>query len=65
MAEMCAVRRADPFAPESVRLIEDFWRELGVLYPEVKRAPFQPTDISGKGNAFVIAWPDCPAVFFA
>ena len=56
MTEKCEVRPADPFAPESVRLIGELWRELDALYPEVLGAPFQPGDISGKRTAFVVAW---------
>ena len=56
------VRPADPFAPESIRLIDELWRELGALYPEVKGAPFRSTDISGKRTAFVVAWLNDAAV---
>jgi GNAT superfamily N-acetyltransferase len=59
---MLDVRETDPFAPESIRLIGELWQELGVLCPEVKGAPFQPTDIIGKGTAFIIAWLDDAAV---
>jgi putative acetyltransferase len=62
MTGMLDVRATDPFAAESVRLIGELWQELGALYPEVKGAPFRPTDIIGKGTAFVIAWLDGAAV---
>jgi putative acetyltransferase len=62
MTEKCEVRSADTFAPESVRLIGELWRELDALYPEVLGGPFQPGDISGKRTAFVVAWLDDAAV---
>jgi putative acetyltransferase len=62
MTERLEVGPADPFAPESIQLIGELWRELDALYPEVLGAPFQPGDISGKRTAFVVAWVDDPAV---
>ena len=53
---ICVVRRADPSAPESLRLIRQLWEELGALYPEVNGAPFTPNDIVGERTAFVVAW---------
>jgi GNAT superfamily N-acetyltransferase len=52
----CVVRRADPFAPEALRLIRQLWEELGALYPEVNGPPFSPNDILGERTAFVVAW---------
>lgn len=52
---VCEVRLAYPFAPESVRLIGELWRELGTLYPEVNGVPFLPSDITGVRTAFVVA----------
>jgi putative acetyltransferase len=62
MTEKCEVRSADPFAPESIRLIGELWRELNALYPEVLGAPFEPGDISGKRTAFVVGWVNDAAV---
>jgi putative acetyltransferase len=62
MTERLEIRPADPFAPESVRLVGELWRELGAPYPEGQGASFRPADISGKRTAFVIAWLDNAAV---
>ena len=55
-APICVVRRADPSAPEALRLIRQLWEELGALYPEVNGPPFSPNDIVGERTAFVVAW---------
>jgi hypothetical protein len=52
--ETVSVRPADPFAPESLRLIEQLWSELGTLYPEVNGPPFSPRDIFGERAVFVV-----------
>ncbi|HEY8650114.1 MAG TPA: GNAT family N-acetyltransferase, partial [Chthoniobacterales bacterium] len=54
--ETVSIRPADPFAPESLRLIEQLWSELGALYPEVNGPPFPPKDIVGDRAVFVLAW---------
>jgi putative acetyltransferase len=54
--ETVSIRPADPFAPESLRLIEQLWSELGALYPEVSGPPFPPKDIVGDRAVFVLAW---------
>ena len=54
--EAVSIRPADPFAPESLRLIEQLWSELGALYPEVNGPPFPPKDIVGDRAVFVLAW---------
>ena len=56
--ETVSIRPADPFAPESLRLIEQLWSELGALYPEVNGPPFPPKDIVGDRAVFVLAWSD-------
>ncbi len=53
--ETVSIRPADPFAPESLRLIEQLWSELGALYPEVSGPPFPPRDIFGERAVFVVA----------
>jgi putative acetyltransferase len=61
-ASICFVRRADPSAPEALRLIRQLWEELGALYPEVNGPPFSPNDIVGERTAFVVAcWQGEPA----
>jgi GNAT superfamily N-acetyltransferase len=52
----CVVRRADSHAPETLRLVERLWHELGALYPEVKGPPFVPDEIAGERASFVVAW---------
>jgi putative acetyltransferase len=60
--ETVSIRPADPFAPESLRLIEQLWSELGALYPEVSGPPFPPKDIVGDRAVFVLAWSDGQAI---
>ena len=55
-AATCVVRRADPSAPEALRLVRQLWEELGALYPEVNGPPFSPNDMVGERTAFVVAW---------
>jgi hypothetical protein len=54
-----SIRPADPFAPESLRLIEQLWSELGALYPEVTGPRFPPKDIEGPRCfcAGLVGWP--------
>ncbi len=52
----CVVRRADAAAPETLRLVQRLWDELGNLYPELSAAPFLPNEIAGPRAGFVIAW---------
>ncbi len=52
----CVVRRADAAAPETLRLVQHLWDELGNLYPELSAAPFSPDEIAGERAGFVIAW---------
>jgi hypothetical protein len=49
------VERADPFAPESLRLIGALWSELGALSPEMEAPLFPPRDIFGARAFFVLA----------
>ena len=49
--ETVSIRPADPFAPESLRLIEQLWSELGALYPEANGPPFPPRDIDIVGGS--------------
>lgn len=53
---MSAFAPAALSAPESLRLTEQLWSELGVLYPEVTEPPFPPKDIVGERTVFVRAW---------
>ena len=53
---ICVVRRADSRAPETLRLVEGLWKELGTLYPEVKGPPTAPDEIVGERASFVVAW---------
>lgn len=55
-ARVCVVRRADPSAPETLRLVRQLWEELGALYPAMNAPPFSPNDIVGERTAFVVAW---------
>lgn len=50
------LRTTSPTAPESVSLIEELWRELDALYPEVDGASFQTHDLAGARSQFVVAW---------
>jgi putative acetyltransferase len=52
----CVVRRADPHAPETLRLVQRLWDELGALYPEVMGPPSAPDEIVGERALFVVAW---------
>ena len=53
---ICVVRRADSRAPETLRLVERLWAELGSLYPEMKGPPTAPDEIVGARASFVVAW---------
>jgi len=47
-------------AAEVKALVEQLWRELGELYPEMQAARFN--EISGPGSGFVVAWLEDKAV---
>ena len=53
---ICVVRRADSRAPETLRLVERLWGELGSLYPEAMGPPTAPDEIVGDRASFVVAW---------
>ena len=55
-AAVCVVKRADPSAPETLRLVQLLWEELSTLYPELNAPPFPPNEFAGERSAFVIAW---------
>lgn len=59
---ICVVRRADSRAPETLRLVERLWHELGSLYPEVKGPSTAPDEIVGQRASFVVAWVEGEAV---
>ena len=50
------VESADPYSPEGRLLVERLWEEECVRYGDSGPCEFQPSDISGDGCAFVIAW---------
>ena len=53
---ICVVRRAASRAPETLRLVERLWSELGFLYPEMNAPPTAPDEIVGERASFVVAW---------
>ena len=55
-SSICIVRRAGAHAPETLRLVDRLWKELGTLYPEVTGPPTAPDEIVGERASFVVAW---------
>ncbi|HEX5725905.1 MAG TPA: GNAT family N-acetyltransferase [Longimicrobiaceae bacterium] len=53
---------ADPHLPESVRLVEHLWDELGELYGDTGPCRFSPDELVGEGTVFVVASVDGEAV---
>lgn len=52
----------DPYHPDAVPLLDEFWAELGELYGDEGENQLLPSEISGERCAFVIAWQNGRAV---
>ena len=56
------VRRVDGLAPETTRLVQQLWDELGRLYPEMNAPLSPPREVAGARSGFVVAWSEKDAI---
>ena len=48
----------DPANPTCISLVEALWKDLGQLYGDIGPCKFKPSDVTGEGCVFVVAWMD-------
>jgi GNAT superfamily N-acetyltransferase len=62
MNSIVTVKPGEPASREGLFLVQHLWNELAGLYGNTGPCQFLPTDVTGPGFAFVLAWHDGQAV---